>query len=136
MDKIQLEEGFNIELQFEKRGGLLPAVAQESVTGEILMIGSINREAFQKTLELGLATFFSTSRNELWTKGLSSGDLLKVEDILVDCDQDAVIYKVIPQGSGACHTNKKDGDSRRSCFYRIVDNNSEKKKFKFLDDQQ
>ena len=90
------------------------------------MIGSANKEAFDKTLELGLATFYSTSRNELWTKGLTSGDFLKITDILVDCDQDALIYQVIRKGSGACHTKNKKGIARRSCFYRKININDHK----------
>ena len=121
MDKKIIEEALNINIQFEKRGGLIPAIAQDSETGEILMIGSANQEAFDTTLKLGLATFYSTSRNELWTKGLTSGDYLEITDILVDCDQDALIYQVIRKGSGACHTKTKNGTPRRSCFYRKLD---------------
>lgn len=101
MGKKEIEQGLTINIQFEKRGGLIPAIAQDAETGEILMIGSANQEAFDKTLKLGLATFYSTSRNELWTKGLTSGDYLEITDILVDCDQDALIYQVIRKGSGA-----------------------------------
>jgi phosphoribosyl-AMP cyclohydrolase len=118
MNKKEIEESLEFNIQFEKRGGLVPAIAQDAETGEILMIGSANQEAFNKTLELGLATFYSTSRNELWTKGLTSGDYLEIKDILVDCDQDALIYQVIRKGNGACHTKSKDGAARRSCFYR------------------
>lgn len=126
MDKKKIEEGLDINLQFEKRGGLIPAIAQDADSGEILMIGSANQEAFDKSLELGLATFYSTSRNELWTKGLTSGDYLKITDILVDCDQDAIIYQVIRKGSGACHTKTSKGIARRSCFYRKLNLDSHK----------
>jgi phosphoribosyl-AMP cyclohydrolase len=118
MGKKDIEECLAINIQFKKRGGLIPAIAQDAVSGEILMIGSANQEAFDKTLELGLATFYSTSRNELWTKGLTSGDYLEITDVLVDCDQDALIYQVIRKGSGACHTKSANGKARRSCFYR------------------
>ena len=118
---MNIEESTTAVLQFEKRGGLLPAIAQDAEDGSILMIGSINQEAWDKTLSIGYATFFSTSRNQLWTKGLTSGDKLKVVDIFVDCDQDAVIYKVIREGSGACHTKNQEGNFRKSCFYRKWD---------------
>ena len=88
MDKVKLEEGKDLTLQFEKRGGLIPAIAQDSDSGEILMIGSINEEAFLKSLEIGMATFWSTSRDELWTKGLTSGDFLELVDVLVDFQGD------------------------------------------------
>ncbi len=68
-----------------------------------------------------MATFWSTSRDELWTKGETSGDYLKLVEVLVDCDQDALIYRVIPQGAGACHTRDAEGNVRRSCFYRRLD---------------
>ena len=126
MNKKDTEEQLEINIQFDKRGGLVPAIAQDAISGEILMIGSANKEAFDKTLELGLATFYSTSRNELWTKGLTSGDFLKITDILVDCDQDALIYQVIREGNGACHTKNKKGAARRSCFYRKININDHK----------
>ncbi|MEM8901190.1 MAG: phosphoribosyl-AMP cyclohydrolase [Bacteroidota bacterium] len=112
----ELEEGSSLSLQFDKRGGLLPVVVQDVNSLEILMLGYANREAFQRTLDLGMATFYSTSRQKLWTKGETSGDYLKMANIKVDCDQDAIVYQVIPQGKGACHTG------RVSCFYRSMDN--------------
>jgi phosphoribosyl-AMP cyclohydrolase len=133
MNKNSIAENLDITIQFEKRGGLIPAIAQDTETGEILMIGSANQEAFDKTLELGLATFYSTSRQELWTKGLTSGDYLEITDILVDCDQDALIYQVIRKGSGACHTKTKDGSPRRTCFYRKIDISKHKLAWKAKD---
>ncbi len=121
MPKKEIEESKVLNLQFDKRGGLIPAIAQDFETGDILMIGSVNEEAWQKSVDLGFATFWSTSRNELWTKGETSGDLLKIEEILVDCDQDAVIYKVKRLGAGACHTKNQQHEARRSCFYRKYD---------------
>lgn len=116
-----IEENLRLTPQFEKRGGLLPCVAQDAETGQILMIGSVNQEALDKTIEINKATFWSTSRDELWTKGLTSGDILELVEILIDCDQDALIYKVKPLGSGACHTYRlepHDHEHRTSCFYR------------------
>ena len=123
MDKIQLEEGTALTLQFEKRGGLLPVIVQDVVTKNVLMLGYANQEAWKETLRSGLATFWSTSRNELWTKGKTSGDFLEIQEILTDCDQDAIIYMVRLAGKGACHTNDQNGAPRKSCFYRKVQQN-------------
>ena len=91
---IDLEEELEFRPQFDKRGGLLPVAVQEIETGQLLMLASINEEALQKTIKTGLATFWSTSRNRLWTKGETSGDALRVDNILIDCDQDALVYQV------------------------------------------
>lgn len=121
----KIEETLELNLQFEKRGGLIPCVAQDAHHGQILMLGYVNQEAFDKTVELNKATFWSTSRQEIWTKGLTSGDELEIVEILVDCDQDALIYKVNPIGNGACHTKNSSGQARRSCFYRVFKPNSQ-----------
>ncbi len=127
MDKKNIEEGSALNIDFEKRGGLIPAVVQDMRDGLILMLAYVNEEALAETLESGMATFWSTSRNELWTKGKTSGDYLKIKKIFVDCDQDALVYVVEPQGKGACHTkDPESGDSRLSCFYRLVDMESKK----------
>ena len=119
MDKEKLEEGSESLIDFAKRGGLVPAVVQDVADGRILMLAYVNQQALQTTLEKGMATFWSTSRNELWTKGETSGDYLKIIDIYTDCDQDALIYRVEPQGGGACHTkDPESGQTRSSCFYR------------------
>ncbi|MBI2816535.1 MAG: phosphoribosyl-AMP cyclohydrolase [Acidobacteria bacterium] len=101
-------------VNFEKAGGLIPAVIQESGTGKVLMLGYMNAEAFENTLQTGKATFFSRSRNKLWVKGESSGHVLKVHDVLVDCDEDAVLIVAEQVGSGTCH------NGYQSCFYRRV----------------
>ncbi len=121
--KNHLEEGLTLDPQFSKRGGLLPVAVQETSTGQILMLASVNEEAFKKTLETKLATFWSTSRNKLWTKGETSGDLLSVDKILIDCDQDALVYQVTLMGQGVCHTYDSKGDHRKACFYRELDTN-------------
>ncbi len=95
--------------------GLLAAVAVDAETRDVLMLAFMNREALDKTIDTGLATFFSRSRNTLWTKGETSGHFLKVVEILVDCDQDALVLAVEPHGP-ACHTG------RTSCFYRRLEN--------------
>jgi phosphoribosyl-AMP cyclohydrolase len=100
-------------MDFSKLSGLVPAVAQDETTGEVLMVGFMNREALDKTLATGLATFFSRTRNTLWTKGETSGNRLKVSRVLVDCDEDTVLLQVEAQGSGkVCHTGE------RTCFFR------------------
>jgi len=98
---------------FEKRGGLLPVVAQDTKTKEILMLAYVNKQAYEKTLATGIATYYSTSRNALWVKGATSGNTQYVKSILIDCDNDALIYKVIQKGAGACHTG------RRTCFWQV-----------------
>lgn len=94
--------------------GLLPAVAQDADTGEVLMLAYVNQEALARTRETGLAHYYSRSREELWRKGGTSGHTQHVEDVRVDCDGDALLYLVRQKG-GACHTGY------RSCFYRTVD---------------
>jgi len=94
--------------------GLIPVVAQDRLTGEIRMVAYANEEAVRRTLESGRATFFSRSRAELWEKGATSGNVLRVSDVLVDCDSDCLIYLVTPLGP-SCHTGKP------SCFFRRLD---------------
>ena len=96
---------------FEKTGGLIPAVAQDAETGEILMLAYMNREALDKTLETGEVHYWSRSRQELWHKGGTSGHVQKLRDIRLDCDGDAIVVKIEQIGGAACHTG------RRSCFH-------------------
>ena len=103
-----------INLDFKKAGGLIPAVVQDAVTEKMLMVGFMNEEAYQKTIESKLVTFYSRSRNRLWTKGEESGNCLDLVDILVDCDGDALLVKANPRGP-VCHTG---GDT---CFGEIND---------------
>ena len=117
---MNIEETQELQLNFEKRGGLLPVIVQDVTTKEILMLGYANQAAVEETITSGLATFWSTSRSELWTKGKTSGDYLKIKEIRTDCDQDALIYIVSRQGAGACHTKNSKGQTRKSCFYRKV----------------
>jgi len=104
-----------MKLDFDKLGGLIPAVIQDHSTGRVLMVGFMNPEAFQKTLETGHATFFSRSRNKLWVKGETSGHRLLVRSVQVDCDGDALLVQVEALGPGVCH------DGYQSCFYRTLD---------------
>jgi len=107
-----------VELDFAKSAdGLLPAIVQDAESGQVLMLAYINKESWQKTLETGKAHFWSRSRNTLWLKGESSGHVQLVKDILVDCDQDTVVFKVEQLGGAACHKGY------RSCFFRRVTDN-------------
>ncbi|MBI4443876.1 MAG: phosphoribosyl-AMP cyclohydrolase [Acidobacteria bacterium] len=101
-------------LKFDKLNGLLPAVVQDAASGKVLMVGYMNAEALEKTLATGQVTFFSRSRNRLWVKGESSGHVLKLRDVLVDCDEDALVVVAEQLGPGTCHRGY------RSCFYRRV----------------
>lgn len=118
IDTTQLEESQELHLQFEKRGGLLPVAVQETSTGQLLMLATVNAEAFEITIKTRKATFYSTSRNEIWTKGLTSGNTLKIDNILIDCDQDALVYQVTLENGGVCHTFNQNGENRKACFYR------------------
>lgn len=120
MAKKPLEEKLDLDIQFDKRGGLVPVVVQDFSTREVLMLAYVNRAAYKKTVRIGYATFWSTSRNKLWTKGKTSGDLLRMKEIKVDCDKDALLYLVEPLGAGACHSKNAEGKARYSCFYRRV----------------
>lgn len=103
-----------IELKFAERGGLIPAIAQDYKTGEILMQAFLSPEAWEETLKSGKAVYFSRSRNRLWRKGEESGNVQIIKEILVDCDADSVIFKVEQIGGAACHTG------HCSCYYRKV----------------
>jgi phosphoribosyl-AMP cyclohydrolase len=99
---------------------LVPVVTQDARTGEVLILAFANREAFEETRRSGFATFWSRSRNELWKKGLTSGDMLAVEEIRINCEQNSLLYLVTPQGKGACHAKQPDGSPHRSCYYRRI----------------
>jgi phosphoribosyl-AMP cyclohydrolase len=104
-----------MQLDFEKSGGLITAVVQDHASGRVLMVGYMNAEAFQKTVESGFATFYSRSRQKLWLKGESSGHKLVVKKISTDCDLDAVLLQVEAIGPGVCH------EGYESCFFRSLD---------------
>ena len=105
-----------VKLDFSKSAdGLIPAIAQDYQTGEVLMMAYINQESWEYSLSTGNATYYSRSRKKLWKKGETSGNVQKIKEILVDCDEDTVIFKVEQIGGVACHTGHK------SCFYRKVD---------------
>ena len=105
----------NAELDFDKMGGLLPAVVQDSSDGEVLMVGFMNRQALRYTLERGYVTFFSRTRNQLWMKGESSGNRLRVVSAASDCDRDTLLIRVEVEGQGlVCHRGT------RSCFTELI----------------
>ena len=105
-----------MNLDFKKLDGLIAAVVIDENTRRVLMVGFMNEEAWQRTLESGAVTFYSRSRNKLWMKGETSGNQLKVIETLVDCDEDTLVLKCKPLGDGvACHTGE------RTCFYRTLE---------------
>ncbi|MBW1989903.1 MAG: phosphoribosyl-AMP cyclohydrolase [Deltaproteobacteria bacterium] len=104
---------------FDKQGGLVPAIAQDKNTGEVLMLAYMNEAAWENTVKTGEATYWSRSRNELWIKGKTSGNVQKVAEIRLDCDRDTVLLKVEQVGGAACHTG------HRSCFHRLVTDSGE-----------
>lgn len=104
-----------VVIDFGKSGGLVPAIIQDNRSGEVLMLGFMNMESLAETQRSGEVTFFSRSRNKLWKKGESSGHILKVREVLIDCDADALLIRVQPRGPGVCH------EGYRSCFFRRLD---------------
>lgn len=126
---LELEETIVMNPQFEKRGGLLPVAVQETSTGQILILASTNKEAFEYSIQNKVAAFFSTTRNKLWIKGESSGNYLQLDEVLIDCDQDALVYKVTLKKGGVCHTFNQNGENRKACFYRALNNDLQTLKF-------
>ena len=102
-------------IDFEKSGGLVPAIAQDAVTGQVLMMAWMNREAYEETLRTGRAVYFSRSRQRLWRKGEESGNAQEVRELFVDCDEDTILLKVHQIGGAACH------EGYASCFFRKVE---------------
>jgi phosphoribosyl-AMP cyclohydrolase len=113
LGKADLEEGTDFAPRFDA-DGLIPAIATDAGTGEILMFAWMNADALKHTLATGEAWYWSRSRNELWHKGATSGQIQKITEIRTDCDQDVILLKVVPEREGACHVGY------RSCFYRSV----------------
>ena len=113
-----IEEGLEFTPKFDE-GGLITAIAQDAKTGQVLMVGYMNRAALDLTIQTGFATYFSRSRQKLWKKGEESGHFQKVQQILVDCDQDCLVLKVTVE-AGQCHVGYQ------SCFYRALKAGSDK----------
>lgn len=99
---------------------LVPVVTQDYTTKEVLILAFANKEAYEETLRSGFATYYSRSRNELWKKGMTSGDMLKIEEIRINCEQNSLLYLVTPMGKGACHAKDKNGLPYKSCYYRKI----------------
>ena len=100
---------------FDKAGGLLPAVAQDAGTGQVLMLAWMNRDAYDETLRTGRAVYYSRSRGKLWRKGEESGNVQEVREVYLDCDADTILLKVHQVGGAACH------EGYASCFFRRVE---------------
>ena len=110
-----------LELDFGSDGtGLVPVVTQDSDTKEVLILAFANKEAFEETRKSGYATYYSRSRQELWKKGMTSGDTLTIDEIRINCEQNSLVYMVTPQGKGACHAKRENGLPHTSCYYRRI----------------
>jgi phosphoribosyl-AMP cyclohydrolase len=122
-----LEEGDELTLDFGKLqkiaasgSAVLPVVVQDVDTKEVLIVAYANELAFKTALERKVAVFWSTSRNELWIKGATSGDTLELVEVRVNCEQNSLLYLVRPMGQGACHTKDENGRARSGCYYRTL----------------
>lgn len=104
-----------IEPNFDKSGGLIPAIVQDAETKDVLMLAYMNKASWEATLQSGKATFWSRSRQKLWLKGESSGNVQMIKNVFIDCDDDTILLQVEQLGGAACHTG------HRSCFYRKLD---------------
>jgi phosphoribosyl-AMP cyclohydrolase len=123
----ELEEDTRLGLDFGKLASVaatcarvVPVVLQDADSGEVLFIGYANEEALQRSLRERIAVLWSTSRNELWRKGATSGDVLELAEIRVNCEQNSVLYQVRRTTGGACHTVSDSGSARPSCYYRVI----------------
>lgn len=121
----EIEEGTELKLDFTKLqkiaatgSEVVPAVAQDVESGELLIVGYANQLALETAVKENKATFWSTSRNELWIKGKTSGDFLELVEIRVNCEQNSILYLVKLAGAGSCHTKGADGKARLGCYYR------------------
>ncbi len=128
-----LEEGSALRLDFGKLqaigkgdAAVIPVAVQDCETREVLIVAYVNREALAYTLTHGVAAFWSTSRNELWVKGATSGDMLELVDARVNCEQNSLLFLVRPLGAGACHTRDAEGRARSGCYYRRIERNVSK----------
>jgi phosphoribosyl-AMP cyclohydrolase len=117
-NRLMLEEGQLLSPRFDAQG-LITAVTTDAITGDVLMVAHMSEEALQKTIQTGEAHYWSRSRQSLWHKGATSGEIQKVVEMRIDCDQDAIWLKVLQQGGGCCHVGFS------SCFYRVVKNASQ-----------
>lgn len=128
-EKADLEEGPGLSLDFDKLkkvsasgASVVPVAVQDADSLAVLLIGYANEVALEHTMKHRVAAFWSTSRNELWVKGATSGDVLEIVDVRVNCEQNSLLYLVRMKGHGACHTKGRDGRTRGSCYYRRIRN--------------
>jgi phosphoribosyl-AMP cyclohydrolase len=126
-DHKAVEEGNDLLLDFDKLGKvaacgqqLLPVAVQDADSGELLILAYANKQALDYTLEHSVAAFWSTSRNELWVKGRTSGDTLDIVEVRVNCEQNSLLYRVRLRGKGSCHTKNDKGEARFGCYYRRI----------------
>ncbi len=124
----EVEEGGRMLLDFDKLGkvarcgqGLVPVAVQDEASREVLLVAYASQAALEHAMEHKVATFWSTSRNELWVKGTTSGDYLDLVEVRVNCEQNSLLYLVRRRGAGACHTRGEDGKARPGCFYRRLE---------------
>jgi len=124
MSVQELEEGKELRLDFQKMRrvvaqspGVIPVAVQHANTKEVILIAYTNKEALEKSIQTRIATFWSTSRNELWVKGETSGNVFELEEVYVNCEQNSLVYLVNPKNEGICHTYNSKGEAR-NCFYR------------------
>jgi phosphoribosyl-AMP cyclohydrolase len=122
----ELEEGKELRLDFEKLNSVIaksakviPVAVQNAKTKEVILIAYTNKEAVEKSFQTGIATFWSTSRNELWVKGATSGNIFELKEVYVNCEQNSLLYVVLPKIDGICHTHNSKGEAR-NCYYRRV----------------
>ena len=119
-----IEEGSGLHLDFSKilsiKNDVIPCAVQNIDSGEVILVAYVNDEALKLALKTHTAVFWSTSRNELWEKGKTSGEKFTLLEVLVNCEQNSLVYKVRPNAGGICHTKNQNGDSR-NCYYRSVD---------------
>nr|MDO8112189.1 phosphoribosyl-AMP cyclohydrolase [Candidatus Sigynarchaeota archaeon] len=127
--KFDFKKLFQIAQKLDPKNPVVPVVVQDEQTRDVLIVAYANQLALETTFETGMATFWSTSRNELWIKGKSSGDVLKIKDVRINCEQNSLLYLVEPVKGGACHVLDKNGKSLPTCYYRRVIFDKTTKKF-------
>ena len=125
--EYHLEEGTELQLDFSKLSrataqspNIIPVAVQDADSKDVILVAYTNEEAFQRSIQTRIATFWSTSRGELWIKGETSGNAFEMVEIRVNCEQNSLLYLVRPQGAGICHTKNSQG-SARNCYYRRFD---------------
>lgn len=121
----ELEEGIDLQLDFSKitsaaRSDVVPCAVQDTATNEVILVAYVNEAALARAIETRSAVFWSTSRNELWEKGATSGETFELVEVLVNCEQNSLLYRVRPRRGGICHT-KNEAGAARNCFYRRLD---------------